>query len=156
MDTITRDDARRRIVELGLPQVVLDAFDGRELPDVLELVIREPYELFAEPTHLADYPPGRIVPLFSDGSGYTVYALRESGEPRGYLRFGLEEVGEPPWDEGLSWADLARYLLIKIWEASEDDEAGEADVREGATLLAYEPVDALVEELRAETDDAAS
>jgi hypothetical protein len=153
MDTITKEEARQRIVELGLPQVVLDAFDGRELPETLDLVMREPYELFTEPTSHADYPPGRIIPLFSAPSGYTIYAIRETGEPRGFLRFGLEEVGEPPWDEGLAWPDIARDLLLKVWEAAEvtdDVDTAENEVREAANHLAYEDIDELVAELRAD------
>ena len=47
VDHITREQARADIVALGLPQIVLDIVDERELPiPNLDLQFRVPYEIF--------------------------------------------------------------------------------------------------------------
>ena len=149
MDTITADEAHARIMELGLPSVVLTAFEGKPVPEVLQWQMRDPYEIFTEPTAHEVYPPGGIVPLWSDHTGYTIVGIRERGAPLGFLRFGLErEPTEPADIEGLSWQQIVVEDLVQIWEVGDDEELADRALREAATHLRFESVDRLLDALR--------
>jgi hypothetical protein len=147
METILRDEAHTRIRHLGLPEVVLTAFEGRAVPEVLQRRMRDPYELFVEPTRHGGYPLGRIIPLWSDHTGYTIVGYRES-EPRGFLRFRLEGDGRAPDIEGVTFQQIVVHDLVQIWEAEDDEDAADAALREAADLLGFVHGERLIEAMR--------
>ncbi|NUP09687.1 MAG: hypothetical protein HOW73_26885 [Polyangiaceae bacterium] len=152
MNRIGWDEAHERARHLGLPPVVLAAFRGERVPDVLKWAMRDAYEIFDEATipHHDDYPPGSVVPLWADHTGYTITAHRTGGERPGFLRFSLEgPPGDPPDDEGLSWAQILVQPLLCIWEDNDgSDEEADAAVREAAQYLGFEPVETLLNAFR--------
>ena len=45
MDFISREQARRNIVDLGMPPIVLNAFDEKPLPYGLDFQLGFPYQI---------------------------------------------------------------------------------------------------------------
>ena len=104
-----------------------------------------PYEFFTSEAvggEQPEHPAGRVIPLFSSHTGGIVFAFRESGGPRGFLWFCLEAPAEG--QHGLSWEQLAVYLLIQVWENAPDDPSAERNVREAARLLHFSHVDSFL------------
>lgn len=146
MERITWDEARRELVALALPEVVLTAFERpRDVPETLQWLMRDPGELFEEPTHFDAHPPGAITPLWAVQTGHIVVGHRRAGGAPGFLRFLLEEAELV--EEGLSFQQLVVRDLVSVWEYEDDESNAEVRVREAATLLAFTAVDRLVEEL---------
>ena len=148
MRPITWDEARRELVALALPEVVLTAFESpRQVPETLQWLMRDPGELFEEPADFDAYPPGAITPLWAVQTGHIIVGHRRTGGAPGFLRFLLEETELV--EEGLSFDQLIVRDLVSVWEYEDDDATAEERVREAASLLAFGPVDRLVEDLRA-------
>lgn len=142
MDPISREEALAKIRELGLPSVVLDAFEGRALPEVLSDEMQSPRQVFREGQ--SDYPPGSVIPLFAKpSSGDRIVALRERGGVAGFMEFTCE--GPALLEEGQSWEQIIAPVLIGLWENhSGDDLQAAATVREAAALLAFPFVERLL------------
>jgi hypothetical protein len=91
MDHITREQARQDIVDLGLPKIVLDAFDDAPLPYNLDIQFREPYQVFSMgPEGQADYGKGRITPIWTGGGDYTIVAYHHAAARKGFFRYDIE------------------------------------------------------------------
>src|SRR5262245_12425128 len=95
MDFITRERARQDMLALGLPRIIIDAFDGCPLPYNLDIQFREPYPIFSMgPEAQAAYGQGRITPLWTGGGDYTIVAYHHSPTRKGFFRFSIESPGE--------------------------------------------------------------
>src|SRR5256885_152362 len=91
MNFITKEEARQNIIELGLPQVVLDVFDEKPLPYNLDLTIRFPYTILSlGPSEQVRYGEGRITPMWTDGGAYTILAYDHGPASSGFFRFDIE------------------------------------------------------------------
>ncbi len=147
VDHITQEQARADIVALGLPQVVLDIVDEKELPvPNLDLQFRAPYEIFRlEADGQTEYVAGRVTPLWAGNSGYTVVAYHHAPERRGFFRFDL--AGDDPRDTHpvvLSW----QQVLVKEFQEMWEGEATAERMRPMATLFGFAHVDRLMAELQ--------
>jgi hypothetical protein len=95
MDFITRQLARHDIVALGLPQIVLDAFDNKPLPYDLDIRFREPYTVFSMgPDGQAAYGQGRVTPIWTGGGDCTIVAYHHALARKGFFRFDIESGGD--------------------------------------------------------------
>ena len=146
MDYITQEQARADIVALGLPQIVLDIVDERELPiPNLDLQFRVPYEIFSlDAAGQAEYVAGRVTPLWAGNSGYTIVAYHHAPERRGFFRFDLE--GDDPRDTypvGLSWQQVLVEEFQEMWEGERTPE----ELRALAALFGFAHVGRLTSEL---------
>jgi hypothetical protein len=146
VDYITQEQARADIVALGLPQIVLDIVDERELPiPNLDLQFRVPYEIFwLDAAGQAEYVAGRVTPLWAGNSGYTIVAYHHAPERRGFFRFDLE--GDDPRDTypvGLSWQQVLVEEFQEMWEGERTPE----ELRALAALFGFAHVGRLTSEL---------
>ncbi len=141
MDFITRDQARRDIVTLNLPQIVLDIFDEKPLPKNLDLRFCTPYPIFAlEAEGQANYGHGRMTPLWMSG-GYTIVAYHHAREHRGYFRFDIESGEEEPIF--LTWQQVLVEEFQFLWESEWTDE----DLIEVAEWFKFKYIELLIGEL---------
>ena len=144
MDFITREQARQDIVGLGLPQIVLDAFDGKPLPYNLEAQFREPYPIFSMgPEGQAAYGRGRITPVWTGGGDYTIVAYRHAPATKGYFRFDIESPGKEEQPVGLTWQQVLVKEFKFLWEQEWTDER----LREAAGRFGFKYIDLLIAEL---------
>jgi hypothetical protein len=155
MDSITPEQARADMEALGLPQVVLDAFDGAPIPEPLTWHMRASWELLWDfPEHQHKYFEGRITPLWTDHTGHTIVAYRHDGEKRGFFRFFLElPEGEEECDLGLSWPQILVRTFVDLYESEVELD----EIRTIAALVRFDHVDRLLNELEntpLDTDEA--
>ncbi len=144
MDFITREQARQDIVSLGLPQIVLDAFDDKPLPYNLDIAFREPYQIFSMgPEGQAVYGRGRITPVWTGGGDYTIVAYHHAPERQGFFRFDIESPGEEYQPVALSW----QQVLVKEFKSFWEQEWADERLREVAGWFAFEYVELLISEL---------
>jgi hypothetical protein len=144
MDYITREQARRDIVALRLPQIVLDAFDGKPMPYDLDIQFREPYTIFAlDPDEQAAYGKGRITPRWTGGGGYTVVAYHHAPERKGFFRFDIETPAEEEEPVGLNWQQVLVEEFQFLWELEWPDQ----QLREVAGWFGFDSMDLLIAEL---------
>lgn len=123
MDFITRDEARRDIVSLGLPQIVLDAFDDKPLPYNLDIQFREPYMIFAlGPEAQGIYGRGRITPVWTGGGDYTIVAYHHAVARKGFFRFDIESPDEEEQPVGLNWQQVLVKEFQFLWELERPNE----------------------------------
>lgn len=142
MDFITREKARQDILALGLPQIVLDAFDEKPLPYDLDLQFREPYKIFGlGMNEQSRYGQGRITPLWG-GGGYRIVAYHHAPQRKGYFRFDMES-GEEQQPIGLSWQQILVKEFKFLWELEWPDER----LREVAGWFSFNHIDLLIDEL---------
>jgi len=141
MDFITRDQARRDIVTLNLPQIVLDIFDEKPLPKNLDIHFCAPYPIFAlEPIGQAEYGDARMTPLWMSG-GSTIVAYQHAPERRGYFRFDIESGEEEPIF--LTWQQVLVEEFQFLWESEWTDE----DLIEVAGWFNFKCIELLIGEL---------
>lgn len=144
MDFITREQARQDIVALGLPQIVLDAFDEKPLPYNLDIQFREPYTIFAlGPEGQAAYGRGRITPIWTGGGAYTIVAYHHASERNGFFRFDIESPEEEEHPVGLNWQQLLVKEFKFLWEMEWMDDR----LREVAGWFGFKYIDLLIAEL---------
>jgi hypothetical protein len=144
MDFITREQARQNIVTLGLPQIVLDAFDNKPLSYNLDIQFREPYTIFSlGPQGQAAYGQGRITPIWAGGGDYTIVAYHHAPEPRGFFRFDIETPDEEEQPVGLNWQQVLVKEFKFLWELEMPDER----LREVAGWFDFKHIDLLITEL---------
>jgi hypothetical protein len=143
MDFITREQARQDIAALGLPQIVLDAFDGKPLPYNLDIEFREPYQIFSMgPEGQSAYGQGRITPVWTGGGDYTIVAYHHAPARKGFFRFDIES-GEEYQPVGLSWQQVLVEEFKFLWEQEWTDER----LREVAGWFGFKFIDLLIAEL---------
>ncbi len=153
MDPITWEDARANLIALTLPAVLLDVFEQRDIPELLQWEFRDPYELFESstipslPVDYAVYPPGRITPLWSIHTGGVVVGYRHEGGLPGFLRFPLECRDGEVFEEGLSYPQSLVAPLVSIWEGEEEESEAESAARRAAALLEFPDIDRLLASL---------
>lgn len=144
MDYITREQAREDIVTLGLPQIVLDTFDGKPLPYDLDIEFHEPYQIFAlGPKEQGNYGEGRITPLWTGGGDYTIVAYHHLPARKGFFRFDIESSGGKDEPVGLSWQQILVKEFKFLWESEWPDER----LREVALWFGFNYIDLLIAEL---------
>ena len=144
MDFITRDEARGDIVSLGLPQIVLDAFDDKPLPYNLDIKFRGPYMIFAlGPEQQAIYGQGRITPLWTGGGDYTIVAYHHAAARKGFFRFDIESPEEVEQPVGLNWQQILVKEFKFLWEMETPDE----QLKEVAGWFGFNHIDLLIGEL---------
>jgi len=144
MEPIDLEQARANLVALRLPRVVLDAFDGKPIPEPMKWRFRCPWEMLLDltPEQQAEYPAGRVTPVWSDHTGGMVTAYRHDGARPGFLRFVLEQPDVED-ESGLSWPQVLVRELTTMWEAEVDDE----ELEDIATQLGVAFFDPLIREL---------
>jgi hypothetical protein len=143
MDFVTRDQARQDIIALGLPQIVLDAFDAKPLPYNLDIQFREPYQVFSVGEEgQAVYGLGRITPIWTGGGDYTIVAYHHAQTRKGFFRFDIES-GEEEQPIGLTWQQILVKEFKFLWEQEWTDER----LAEVAERFAFKYIDLLIAEL---------
>jgi hypothetical protein len=144
MDFITREQARQNIVALGLPQIVLDAFDEKSLPYNLDIHFREPYPIFSiGPEGQAAYGQGRITPLWAAGGDYTIVAYHHAPARKGFFRFDIESPPAEKEPVGLTW----QQVLVKEFKFHWEQEWTDERLREVAGWFDFKYIDLLIAEL---------
>jgi hypothetical protein len=144
MDFITREQARLDIVALGLPQIVLDAFDGKPLPYNLDIQFREPYPIFTLGSEgQVSYPPGRVTPIWTGGGDYTIVAYHHAPSRLGYFRFDIETPDDEEQPVGLTWQQLLVKEFKDLWEL----EWPNGRLKEVAGWFGFKHIDLLIAEL---------
>jgi hypothetical protein len=144
MDFVTREQARHDIVALGLPQIVLDAFDENPLPYNLDIEFRQPYQIFSlGPEGQAAYGQGRITPIWTGGGDYTIVAYHHAPARSGFFRFDIESPGEEEQPSGLSWQQVLVKEFKFLWEQQWPDQR----LREVAAWFRFNHIDLLIAEL---------
>lgn len=130
---LNRIKCRKKLVALSLPKIVLDIFDGKEIPKELRYRCDSPSYSFGE-----DLPDGlSIVPLWECGISITSYC---ESEPKGkFIKFSLESPGEIRIF-GSSFKSVAADLLIYCWE----DDISDIRLKELAVLLEFDRIDELI------------
>jgi predicted DNA-binding WGR domain protein len=143
---MNRDEARAQIIQLSLPQGVLDLFDGEDVHDMLFYDCRRPRYLFdLGDEAVASYAPGRLVPLWESQEVMTVCQL--DGDRTRYIQIYLEGGFT---DLGSSVQCALANLFITL---SEDEDNEHSDLQEAARLLGFEHLDRLLACGRAEDYD---
>ena len=144
MDFSTRDQARQDIVALGLPQIVLDAFDEKPLPYNLDIQFRHPYQVFSMgPEGQQRYGAGWVTPIWTGGGDYTIVAYNHAPARRGFFRFDIEFPGEEEEPVGLTWQQVLVKEFTFLWELEWTDER----LREVAGWFDFKHIDLLIAEL---------
>jgi hypothetical protein len=144
MDPITPEEARRNIVALRLPQIVLDIFDKKPLPDDLDLYFRHPHVAFRfGKEHQATYGQGRITPIWADGGNYGIVAYNHGPPRQGYFRFDIESRIEQADLVGLTWQQILIREFQTLWEGEEPEDK----IREIASRFDFKYVERLITEL---------
>lgn len=149
MQFLTREQARRNIVALGLPQIILDAFDEKPLPYNLDIHFRFPYQVFSYgPMQQGVHWKGPITPIWTGSGDYTIVAYDQNPERSGYIRFDIED-GEPEDPMGLNWQQILVKEFKLLWELETPDDR----LREVAKWFDFKHVEELIRELpRAKLD----
>jgi hypothetical protein len=143
MDFITHDEARRNIVALGLPQIVLDAFDNKPLPYNLDLQFQQPYAILTlGPDEQAGYGHGRITPIWTGGGENSIVAYHHAPQRQGFFRFDIE-TAEEQQPIRLSWQQILVKEFKSLWESEMPDER----LREIAGWFGFKYVESLIAEL---------
>ena len=142
MDFISREQARADIIALGLPQIVLDAFDGKPLPYGLNDEFHEPYQLLDEPAEQANYGQGRITPIWTGSGDYSIVAYDHHPTRKGFMRFDIE-TPETIAESGLSWQQVLVSEFKFLWESEWSNE----QLREVAGWFEFDCIDLLIDEL---------
>jgi len=144
MDPITPEEARRNIVALGLPQVVLDIFDQKPLPWNLDLYWRYPYKAFRfGKEQQAYYGQGRITPIWQEGAGYGIVAYNHDPPRQGYFRYDIECRIEEADLVGLTWQQTLIREFQFLWECDEP----EGRLREVAGWFDFKYIESMIAEL---------
>jgi hypothetical protein len=144
MEFITREQARRDIVALKLPQIVLDAFDSKPLPYDLDIQFREPYTIWSlGPEDQAAYGQGRITPIWTGGGDYTIVAYSHELERKGFFRFDIESPNEVEEPVGMNWQQVLVKEFQYLWEMEWPDER----LTEVADWFGFKYIEQLIAEL---------
>lgn len=140
MDQITRPQARKNLVDLGVPPFALDIFDGKPLPHNWDIHFSEPYVLLDGSVNVQPhYGTGRFTPLWETCSGYELIAYCHESSHEGYVMFPLEGNGVPEIT-GMSWNHMLISHFQSICESQEPDDK----IRELAHLLRFDHLDELI------------
>jgi len=144
MDFIDKEQARRDIVALGLPQIVLDIIDAKPLPDNLDITFRAPHtilELTQE--QQARYGQGRITPLWTGGGDYTVVAYHHDPTRQEFFRFDIE-TAEEQQPIGMNWQQILVEEFKTLWET---DLLSSARLIEISGWFDFKYIESLIDEL---------
>lgn len=142
MDFITQEQARQNIVKLGLPPIVLDAFDGKPIPYNLDFQFRCPDEIFCLDLDEQEfYDDGPVTPIWK-GTGDLVVAYHHETARQGFFRFNIEG-GDEERPEPLNWQQVLLKEFIFLWELERPDE----QLRETAKLFRFDYCETLLVEL---------
>ncbi len=140
MSAISRDDARNLIIELRLPAIVLDIFDGRPGPEPLDLWLGAPDTYYMlPPGQESAYAPDRLVPLLDDGNSYAFLAYDRLRH--GFVWFDIESRVDPEALKCRSWPEIVATLLVSQWESEYEDDR----LREIAALLEFKAIDLVLD-----------
>ena len=104
---------RNEIQELGLPEVVLEIFDGQTDDDTLGFYCKDPFFCLKPDSGLLDY----YLPLWECGVVVTAF----NKQTKGYSVVSLEQADEPFMDS-VSFRELLEKLFTSMWEGEEPDE----------------------------------
>ena len=144
MDYFTREQARQDIAALGLPQIIVDAFESNPLPYHLDIRFREPYQIFSMGLKgQAAYGQGRITPVWTGGGDYTIVAYHHAPMRKGFFRFSIESPGVEHQPVGLGWQQILVHEFKCLWEQEWPDER----LREVAGWFNFKHIDLLITEL---------
>lgn len=150
MAHISKEVARNLLVELGLPQVILDIFDGNP-PEDCSYRYGRPEEYYRMTEKLqADYGADAVVP-FMDNSNFDVLFAYDR-QRRGFRRFYVEAPTAGLTQPVCSWQQLMAREFIDHYENEMDN----ASLREFAKWFDFHFVEELIElgerECRADND----
>ncbi|NNC18072.1 hypothetical protein HJC22_20370 [Corallococcus exiguus] len=139
MAHISKEVAYNLIVELGLPQVILDIFEGNSPEDCSYRYGRpdEYYRMTEE--HQANYGADAVVP-FMDNSNFDVLFAYDR-QRHAYLRFYVESPTEGLAQPFCSWQQLMAQEFIRHYE----DEMDNALLRDFAKRFDFHFVEELIE-----------
>ncbi|RKG71441.1 hypothetical protein D7W79_30800 [Corallococcus exercitus] len=139
MAHISRAVARDLIVELELPQVILDIFDGNPPEDCRHRYGRPDEYYRMTEAHQAHYGADAVVP-FMDNSNFD-HLFAYDRQRCGFLRFYVEMPTEGLVQPVCSWQQLMAREFICHYE----DEMDNASLRDFAKRFDFEFVEALIE-----------
>ncbi len=134
-----RDQARHSLELLNASPVFLQAYEGRRLPEDLDIYFGCPEEFFLAPETLPAYTEGRLIPILDDGN----FGLITFYDPTsGCL---VQKAIESPHEVRARFANWQQYLadlMIRIAESIDDDDrlrrmAHLIDFRQFDELLAF-------------------
>jgi hypothetical protein len=145
MEFISRAQARQDIVDLRLPQIVLDVFDEKPLPYDLDINFYYPYQMFT-PGQSYDRL-GRITPLWHCCD--VIVAYRHTTSCRGFYRFDIESPEEDFEPAGLTWQGILVHEFNFLWE----DEWPDERLKEVAGWFEFKHIDLLISERQQGTGD---
>jgi len=141
MDRITKEQARLNIVELRLPQIVLDVFDEKPLSYDLDIEFGYPYQLLDHPEIQTGYGTGRITPIWTEAH-WSIFAYHHAAERQGFFRFGIEDREELE-PIGMNWQQGLVEPFKILWESDFPEEA----LRQIAGMFDFRHIDRLLYEL---------
>ena len=141
-----RDEARRALFLLNAFPVFLEAYEGRRLPESLEIYFGCPEEFFLAPDTLLAYTEGRLIPILDDGNfGLITFYDPTSG---GLVQKDIES----PHEVSARFANWQQYLadiMIRAAESGDDDDR----LRSVARLIGFHHFDELLAFFDACRDD---
>lgn len=138
---LTLEQTRRNIVELGVPQIVLDAFDRKRLPYNLDIQFGFPSQVFYHgPMGYGFYSQHPVTPIWV--GDHSVAAYHHDPVRQGYFRFDFEG-GEEEAPVAMNWQQLLVKEFKFLWEAVTPDDR----LRELANLFGFKYVELLISEL---------
>lgn len=149
MAHITRQVARDLIVELRLPQVVLDIFDGHP-PEDLRYLFGCPEEYFGlNEKQQAYYGADVVVPFLDDGHFANLFAYHR--QKRAFLRFLVETPSTAAILDAptYSWQQLMARQLLRFHEY----EMTQDQLRSIARQLDFHFVDELITLIERDASD---
>ena len=133
----TRSEMRSEIQELGLPEIVLEIFDGQSDDDTLGFYCKDPYFCLQPGAGL----PSHYLPLWECGVVTTAF----NKQTKGYSVVSLEQVDEP-FVDSVSFRELFEKLFTSMWEGEEPDEY----LKYIASRFEYDEIENLMAKLKRE------
>lgn len=131
-----KDAIRRELVGLGLPEIVLQIFDGMVPYQALSIRCEDPHKSLVEGSGF----PENLLPLWECGVVVTAYDKVTST----FCRVSLEDPGNPRF-HGEDFCAVATDLLVDLWE----DEVADEVLAEIATAFGIARFESLVVALEA-------
>lgn len=132
-----RDEARHALGLLNPSPVFLQIYEGRRLPESLDIYFGCPEEFFLAPDTLPAYTEGRLIPILDDGN----FDLITFYDPTsgGLVQKDIESPHEVR-ARFASWQQYLADLMIRIAESIDDDER----LRRVARLIDFQHFDELL------------
>ncbi len=137
----TREQAYRTLAALEPAPVFLQSYQGKPLPEDLDIYFGPPEEFFLAPDTQELYTRGRLVPLLDDGN----FGLVTFYDPdtRALIQLDVESPHESR-TRFENWQQYLADLMIRVAESIESDER----IRRIAALVGFAHTDALFEFFR--------